>query len=61
MALFDCGEFVAAHPQGRLLAGSTGVADAVRLHLEAVRPAMDDVKQQALMAMSKLLQKSVAA
>jgi len=57
VALFDAGEFVAAHPQGRLLAASTGLSDAVRMHLEAPRKTMDDVKQQALMAMSKLLQK----
>jgi hypothetical protein len=51
---------VAAHPQGRLLAASTGLADAIRLHLEAQRETMDDVKQQALMAMSKCLQKMTA-
>ena len=60
VALFDAGEFVAAHPQGRLLAASTGLADAIRLHLEAQRETMDDVKQQALMAMSKCLQKMTA-
>jgi hypothetical protein len=61
VALFDAGEFVAAHPQGRLLATSTGLLDAVRLHLEAPRKTMDDVKQQALMAMSKCLQKLAAS
>ncbi len=57
VGLFDAGEFVAAHPQGRLLAATTGLADAIRLHLDNPRATMDDVKQQALMAMSKCLQK----
>ena len=55
VALFDAGEFAVAHPQGRALAASTGLKDAVLLHLEAKRKSLDDVKQQALMAMSKLL------
>jgi hypothetical protein len=55
VALSDAGEFAAAHPQGRALAASTGLKDAVLLHLEAKRKSLDDVKQQALMAMSKLI------
>ncbi len=55
VALFDAGEFAVAHPQGRALAASTGLKDAVLLHLEAKRKSLDDVKQQALMAMSKLI------
>lgn len=55
VALFDAGEFAVAHPQGRALAASTGLKDAVRLHLESKRKSLDDVKQQALMAMSKLI------
>ena len=55
VALFDAGEFASVHPQGRALAASTGLKEAVLLHLEAKRKSLDDVKQQALMAMSKLI------
>jgi hypothetical protein len=55
VALFDAGEFASTHPQGRSLATSTGLKDAVLLHLETKRKSMDDVKQQALMAMSKII------
>jgi hypothetical protein len=53
--LADAGEFAVNHPQGRALAATTGLKDAVLLLLETKRKSMDDVKQQALMAMSKLL------
>lgn len=59
VALFDAGEFCLAHPSGKLLCERTGLKDAVVLHLEAKRKSMDDVKQQALISMSKIIKASI--
>ena len=52
VALFDIGEFAVNHPQGRALLASLGVRPTVMALLKRDE---DEVKQQALLACSKLL------
>ena len=52
VALFDLGEFAVNHPQGRALLASLGVRPTVMALLKRDE---DEVKQQALLACSKLL------
>lgn len=52
MALFDLGEFAVAHPQGRVALANLGIRPAV---MACLKREEEEVKQQALLACSKLL------
>ncbi len=54
VALSDVGFFVAAHPQGRSLANSLGLRARI-VQIIATARDEDDVKQQALLALGKIL------
>ena len=52
VALFDLGEFAAVHPQGKAVLNKMGVKALV---IAFLKRAEDDVKHQALLALSKLM------
>ena len=53
VGLSDVGNFAAAHPQGRALATALGLRDVVLSFIASKRDE-DDVRQQALLALSKV-------
>ena len=56
VAIFDIGEFASRHPNGKSIVSSLGLRALLMGHLTSGREE-DDVKQQALLAVSKMMGK----